>query len=153
MYPEHTMVKAKKIASEAFKRVLLTSVQTQYSQMSWCLDAIHHASLLPAIDRAVALENDPFVAKYHELTKIFRAARHKVHEFDMKHLVDSILGIGLKQPKYLLIACAHDAETLRIGLRILKKHERNHAPPGPLQRFRARVWAGLSGAFRGSRSA
>ena len=148
IYPEHTMLKAKKIASEIFQRVMLTKVQTQYSQMSWCFDAIHHPSLLPAIDRAVALENDPFAAKHHELTKILTAARHRVHKLDMRNLVDVALGVRPGTWDSCLRAYYfHDAESLRIGVRILKEHERNNAPPGSLQRFRAKVWAGLSGVF------
>ena len=147
MYPEHTMLRAKKLASERFKRVMLTKVQSQYSQMSWCLDAIRHPSLLPAIDRAVALENDPFAAKHHELTKILTAARHKAHKLDMKYLVDVALGVRPRIWDSCLTWYARDAESLLIAVRILKEHERNNAPPGPLQRLRTRVWAGLSGVF------
>lgn len=153
MYPEHTMLSAKRIASETFKRVMLNKVQTQSSQLSWCLDAIHHPSLLPAIDRAVALENDPFATKHHEFTKILTAARHRVHMLDMKYLIDVALGVRPRMWDSWLTDCSHDAEPLRIGQRILKEHERNNAPPGPLERFSARVWASLSGAFMRSRSA
>lgn len=147
MYPEHTMLKAKKIASETFQRVMLDKVQTQFSQLSWCLDAIHHASLLPAIDRTVVLENDPFAAKHHDFTRVLTAARHKVDKVDMEYLVHVALGIRPRMWNSHLKVCAYDAESLLLAVRILKEHERKNAPAGPLQKFRARVWAGLSGVF------
>ena len=52
---------ANHFAASTFDRIVLPKVREQHSQMPLChLAAIQHPSLLPAIDRALALENDPF---------------------------------------------------------------------------------------------
>jgi hypothetical protein len=125
IYPERTMLTIKNIALGTFSRVIKPAIQERYSQTCWSLAGIYHPSLLPAIDRAVALENDLYAAKYHEITKILRAAGHKVDKFDMYWLVQMALKRRLGWCDELV--SSNRPEALRTALRILSQHKRSNA--------------------------
>ena len=148
IYPGSTMLKAKEVAAAVFERVMLPRVQEQHAQMSSCLEAVHHSSLLATIDRAVALVDDPFAAKHHELTRLLRAARHKVGDpNDMEYLVENALGRIPFWHGYKLFPFDR-SKSLRIAMRIVKEHERKNTKAGPSESLGARVQARLSGVFR-----
>jgi len=146
-YPDSEMLLAKIIAAERFERVMLPRVLKQYSQK--CASSFSsYPQLLPTIDRAVALADDPSEAKHHELTKILRAARHKVNgSFDMEYLVENALGEIPFWHGYKLFPFDR-YKSLRIAMRIVKEHERNNAKAGPMESLWARFQAKLSGVFR-----
>jgi hypothetical protein len=141
IYSDHIMLELRGMTFETFDRVMRSWIEEQWSQMSLCFEAIRHPSLLPAIDRAVALENDPHAAKHHELTNTLRAAGHRVDQFHMHWLVQMALTgrLGWCDES----ASSNWPEALRTALKILNQHKRNNAK-ARLKRLRSRVLAKLS---------
>jgi hypothetical protein len=124
-FSDQAILRMKAMALEAVNRVALPKIRKQHSELSPCFEAIRHPSLLPAIDRAVAMENDPLVAKHHELTKILRAAGHRVGQFDMERLVQmaSMGRLGWCDG----LVPSNRPGALRTALRILSQHKRKNA--------------------------
>jgi hypothetical protein len=153
IYPDHTVVKARKIALETFMRIMLPEVQKAHSQMNWSQGAMYHRSFLPAIDRAVAIEDDPFTTKHHELTNILRAARYKVGRFDMDFLVHDALGIKPEGYDHGKLKAAEKPKHVRTAMKIIEKHKRNPTGAGFLKRLLgSRVYNKLPGVLKKSHS-
>jgi hypothetical protein len=153
IYPDRTVAKAREIALETFKRIMLPEVQKAHSRMNWSQGATCHRSFLPAIDRAVAIENDPFASKHHELTKILKAAKHKVSRFEMDFLVQDALAIEPEGHVHRKLKAAEKPEHVRVAMKIIEKHKRNPTGAGFLKRLLgSRVYNKLPGVLKKSHS-
>jgi hypothetical protein len=146
-YPVFLVLGANRITVDMF-RIVLPRVGKQYSKKFPCFETLNHPSLLSAIDRAVALENDPFEVKHHEFTKILRAAGHKIDRLDLKSLVDKALeGRWMWYKEHLR---SDQPESVRTAMRIIQEHKRNNAK-AKLKKLGSRVLAKLSlGLFKTS---
>jgi hypothetical protein len=122
IYSDFIMLQAKALASETFNRIRMPNVQAQYSQAYWSLVGIYHPSLLPAIDHAVALENDPSATEHHEFKKMLRAVGLKI---DMSVFSDP-------------------PEALETALEIPSQHKRTSAKAARVERLWSSILAKLT---------